>query len=129
MSCVSSNVALLVMDVQTGIVERVPADADKLLAALTRATHAARSSAIPVIYVRIAFRPGSPEASARNKAFSAIAASAGFSDDDPATMIHPAVAPERGDIVVLKKRVSAFMGSDLEVVLRSLAIDSLVLTG
>ncbi len=31
--------------------------------------------------------------------------------------------------MVTKKRVSAFAGSDLEVVLRSLEVDSLVLTG
>jgi nicotinamidase-related amidase len=117
------------MDVQTGIVERFASEADELLGALTRATTAARSSAIPVIYVRVAFRPGFSEVSSRNKAFSAIAISAGFSDDDTATQIHPAVAPQSGDIVVLKKRVSAFTGSDLDVVLRSLEIDSLVLTG
>jgi nicotinamidase-related amidase len=39
------------------------------------------------------------------------------------------VAPQAGDILVTKKRVSAFMGSDLEVVLRSLEVTSLVLTG
>jgi nicotinamidase-related amidase len=49
--------------------------------------------------------------------------------DDPATQIHPAVGPEDGDVVVVKKRVSAFTGSDLEVVLRSLEVRSLVLTG
>ena len=44
-------------------------------------------------------------------------------------VIHPAVTPQPGDIEVLKKRVSAFAGSDLEVVLRSLDVGSLVLTG
>jgi nicotinamidase-related amidase len=49
--------------------------------------------------------------------------------DDPATQIHPGVAPGPDDVVVVKKRVSAFTGSDLDVVLRSLEVDSLVLTG
>ena len=40
-----------------------------------------------------------------------------------------AVAPQPGDVVLIKKRVSAFSGSDLDVVLRSLGIESLVLTG
>jgi nicotinamidase-related amidase len=48
---------------------------------------------------------------------------------DAATRIHPAVAPQSDDIVVTKKRVSAFTGSDLDVVLRSLDVESLVLTG
>ena len=42
---------------------------------------------------------------------------------------HSAVAPEPGDIVVTKRRVSAFTGSDLDVVLRSLGVVKLVLTG
>ena len=94
-----------------------------------RATAAARTARVPVVYVRVAFRPGFPEISWRNKTFSAIAAAAAMGVDDPATQIHPAVAPHPGDIVVIKKRVSAFAGSDLEVVLRSLEASSLVLTG
>ena len=38
-------------------------------------------------------------------------------------------AGEPGDLVVLKKRASAFSGSDLGVVLRSLGVTHLVLTG
>jgi nicotinamidase-related amidase len=45
------------------------------------------------------------------------------------TAIHDAVAPAPGDIVVTKRRVSAFAGSDLDLLLRSLGISSLVLTG
>jgi nicotinamidase-related amidase len=43
--------------------------------------------------------------------------------------IHPEVAPEPGDVIVTKKRVSAFAGSDLDLVLGAGGIDSLVLTG
>ncbi len=42
---------------------------------------------------------------------------------------HPDVAPGPDDIVVTKRRVSAFAGSDLDVVLRAKGIDHLVLTG
>ncbi len=121
--------ALLVMDVQNGIVERVGAAADSLLAALARATTAAREARVPVIYVRVAFRPGGAEISARNRSFAALAGAGSMSLDDPATQVHPAVAPAPDDVVVVKKRVSAFTGSDLDVVLRSLEVDSLVLTG
>ena len=121
--------ALLVMDVQNGIVGRVPDSADLLLAALGRATAAARAHGLPVVYVRVAFRPGSVDVSPRNKAFAAIAGSAPLLLDDPSTQFHPAVAPGERDVVVVKKRVSAFTGSDLEVVLRSLDVSSLVLCG
>jgi nicotinamidase-related amidase len=52
-----------------------------------------------------------------------------MSIDDASTEVHAAVAPEPGDVLVTKKRVSAFAGSDLDVVLRSLDVDALVLTG
>lgn len=121
--------ALLVMDVQNGIVERVPEQAEALLATLAGAVAAARAARTPVVHVRIGFRPGTPEISARNQTFSALARSATMGESDPATQIHPAVAPQPGDVVVVKRRVSAFSGSDLDVVLRSLDVDSLVLTG
>lgn len=50
-------------------------------------------------------------------------------ETDDATVIHSAVAPQAGDIVVTKRRVSAFAGSDLDVVLRAQDIDHLVLSG
>jgi nicotinamidase-related amidase len=124
-----SNAALLIMDVQNGIVARFADPDSPLLANLGRAAAAARAAKVPVIYVRVAFRPGHPEASPRNRSFAAAASAGGLGEQDPETQIHSAVAPEPGDIVVVKKRVSAFTGSDLEVVLRSLGINQLVLTG
>lgn len=50
-------------------------------------------------------------------------------ESDGSTAIHPAVAPQAGDVVVTKRRVGAFSGSDLEIVLRSQDVKSLVLTG
>jgi nicotinamidase-related amidase len=43
--------------------------------------------------------------------------------------IHPTLGPEPTDIVVTKHRVSAFCGTDLEMILRAKAIDTLVLFG
>ena len=65
----------------------MPDVADSLLTTLGRATGAARSRGIPVIYVRVAFRPGTADVSPRNKAFAAIAASAPLLFDDPVTQI------------------------------------------
>jgi len=119
-----SREALLVMDVQNGVVGRF-GDSPALLAILGSAVKAARASGVPVIYVRVAFRDGIPEISPNNRTFSALAASGsgpGLGESDPSTQIHPAVAPEHGDIVVTKRRVSAFCGTDLEVILRSLGV-------
>lgn len=124
---VVSNTALLVMDIQPRVVGNITEGADALLALVGRTAAAARAADIPVIYVRLAFRDGHPEISSNNKTFSASPSPVIL--DTPNAEIHDAVAPQPGDIVVTKKRVSAFTGSDLEVVLRSLGVTSLVLTG
>jgi nicotinamidase-related amidase len=119
---------LLVMDVQQGIVGR-SGDSAGYLDRVAQAIAAARAAGIPVAYVRVGFRPGHPEISARNKTFAAIASSRRLTDDDPAAGIHPAVAPEPHDLVITKRRVSAFAGSDLDVLLRGLGASTLVLAG
>jgi nicotinamidase-related amidase len=121
--------ALLVMDVQVGIVGRYSGNAPDYLPRLRAAIDHAHQAGVPVIYVVIGFREGHPEVSPANKTFSALATGSRFTAADPDAAIHPDVAPTGGDVVVTKKRVSAFAGSDLETVLRGLGIDHLVLTG
>ncbi|MBO0846819.1 MAG: cysteine hydrolase [Nocardioides sp.] len=119
--------ALLLMDFQAGVVDRL-GSADVVEAAGT-ALEAARRHGVPVVFVRVAFRPGLPEVSRRNKSFSALADRGGMGQDDPSTQVVEALAPQDTEVVVLKRRVSAFTGSDLEVVLRGLEVDHLVLSG
>ena len=124
------NAALLVMDVQDAIVARFPDGSGELLDALGRATAAARRAGVPVIYVRVGYRPGAPEISPRNRRLHAAATTWGGMDlADEANRVHPAIAPQAGDLEVVKKRTSAFSGSDLSVLLRSLDVTHLVLTG
>jgi nicotinamidase-related amidase len=123
-----TSTALLIMDVQQGIVDRFAGD-DGYLSRLAGAIAAARGSGARVIYVTVSFRPGAPEVSARNKTFAAIAGTGRFTEGDPACAIPAAVAPEAGDVVVTKRRVSAFTGSDLDVVLRAGGTGHLVLAG
>jgi len=127
--CPLPDTALLIMDVQASIVERIADAAGPLLAATGRAAAVARGNEFLVIYVRVAFRPDAPEVDPHNRVFSALAGSAAFLEDAPGAQIHASVAPQRGDVVVTKKRVSAFAGSDLEVVLRSQGVRTLVLAG
>ena len=111
------------MDVQPAIVGRV-SDGDAYVARVRTAVDSAHACRIPVIYVVVGFRAGAPEVSARNKAFSAaLQHGATFAES------HPVIPPEAGDVVVVKRRVSAFTGSDLEVVLRAKNIQHLVLAG
>ena len=124
-----SQMALLVMDVQAGIVARF-AQAGDLLKPINTAITAAHAAQIPVIYVVVAFRPGYPEISPRNKSFSTIKRQQSSLQAAMTPMeIHPAIALQSTDIVVTKRRVSAFSGSDLEVVLRAQGISHLALCG
>jgi nicotinamidase-related amidase len=120
--------ALLVMDVQVGIVARF-ADDPAIVERLRRAIDAAHAASVRVIYVVVGFRDDYAEVSPNNRSFSAIAQTRAFADTDTSRDVHPGIAPQPGDIVVIKKRVSAFAGSDLDMVLRAQQIDHLVLSG
>ena len=124
----TNHSALLVMDVQNGIVQRF-AEKPEVMVPFQRAVSAARRAGIPVIFVRVAFRDGYPEISAKNKTFSAVTKLGNMTISDSSTQIHHSVAPLPDEPVVTKLRVSAFAGSDLEVILRSRGIDTLILTG
>ncbi|MFJ9127775.1 cysteine hydrolase family protein [Streptomyces sp. NPDC102340] len=119
--------ALLVMDVQHAVLARYP-DAD-YLPRLRTAIDTARAAGVPVVYVVVGFRPGHPEISTRNKMFGALAGAPRGSGSGQAMQIHPDVAPDERDIVVTKRRVSGFAGSDLDMVLRAGGIEELVLAG
>lgn len=126
--------ALLVMDYQEEIVGR-HAEGAATAARLAPVIQAARAKGVPVIYVTITFRDGYPEVSPRNKSFSTFVQmhkSGGPSRllaGKPESAIHKPVAPQAGEVQVQKKRVSAFAGSDLAMVLRARDIDTLVLAG
>ncbi len=125
-----ATTALLLMDFQQVIVSHLGNQESFLQLASTTAA-AARAAGIPVIHVRVAFRPGYPDISPRNQMM-ARAKTMGPNvcvEGDPSAEFHPISGPLPGDLVVTKRRVSAFSGSDLEVVLRSFGVQNLVLAG
>jgi nicotinamidase-related amidase len=123
------NTALLVMDVQGAIVKMVGNSAP-MINSINKAISHARANNILVIFVVIGFRKGYPEMSPDNRSFAFMKANPNMSlDNEEGYKVHESIAKEPNDIIVTKKRVSAFTGSDLEVVLRSLGIRHLVLTG
>lgn len=64
-----------------------------------------------------------------NKTFSGIASAGGMNEGEHAAEICAAVAPRGDEAVVTKRRVSAFSGSDLDVLLSALGATHLILTG
>ena len=121
--------ALLIMDYQKTIVDRVPHGSQALLEKAAQALAAARATGVKVIYVVIGFRPGYPEVSPLNKTFETLRESGRFEPGSPGTEVHAAMAPLPGELIATKHRVSGFSGSDLEMLLRAGNIDTLVLAG
>ncbi|MBS1935799.1 MAG: cysteine hydrolase [Bacteroidetes bacterium] len=128
MEQLSQQTALLVMDMQSVIANMVP-DSSAALKHTAAAIAYARKKNIPVIYVVVGFRRGMPEISANNKGFSASKERMANADMLEWVKIHPDVAPLPNEIITTKRRISAFAGSDLEVILRAFSIQHLVLTG
>jgi nicotinamidase-related amidase len=117
--------ALLVMDFQTLIVDNYVAGAAVLLDRTAKLIAVARTAEMRVIYVVVGFRPGYPEVSDRNATFNGLKASGAFAAGAENAKIHPAVTPMADEIVVTKHRVSAFAGTDLDLMLRANGIETL----
>jgi nicotinamidase-related amidase len=126
-----AHTALLAMDCQTGIVSIYAKPPDEFLERASTVLRAARRTGMSVVHVQVGFRRGLPEVSSRNKLFAAIKSSAQHQKlfEGAAGAINPALGPEVDDLVVTKHRVSAFAGTDLEMLLRARDIDTLVLFG
>lgn len=120
--------ALVLLDLMPVIVPELAGDAE-LLHRLATASVDARQVGVDVVHVRVAFRAGYPDLAPANKVFAAFTSHFDLTDSNPGTDIHPSLGRQDSDIVVLKKRVSAFAGSDLDIVLRSREVTALVLAG
>jgi nicotinamidase-related amidase len=109
------------MDCQTGIVSVYVKPESEFVERSSRVLDAARDAGMAVIHVQVGFRPGLPEVSDRNKLFAAVKASKPHQEffQGASGVIHPALGPEPDDIIVVKHRVSAFAGTDLEMILRA----------
>jgi nicotinamidase-related amidase len=123
--------AVLSMDMQAGIVSIYAGNDDGLITRAAATLVRCRDLGMKVIHVQVGFRPGLPEVSSRNTLFAAIRTSERhqqlFKGDSG--KIHPGVAPVGDDIVVTKHRISAFTGTDLDMILRANNIETLILFG
>jgi nicotinamidase-related amidase len=124
------TVALLVMDVQNGLVGRL-SDPDALVARVADAIALVRSYDGQVGYVRVAFEDADYDAFPATSGMAATVRATGqaMHADSPATAVHDGVAPQAGDIVVRKTRVGAFSTTDLDQQLRERGVTTLILAG
>ena len=125
----SARTALLVLDHQAMLIEGYTTDPVAHLARVAALLDKVRTAGLPVFYVTVGFRPGYPEVSDNNLMFSGVRAGRRFKLGDPGSAIPPAIAPAEQEPVIIKHRVSAFHGTDLETMLKARRIDTLAMFG
>jgi nicotinamidase-related amidase len=125
------SAALLVMDYQVDALTKfmTPAQSANAIARVPVLIAASRDAGMMVIHVVVAFRPGHPEISPRNPLFGALKANGMLAAGSEGAAIHPAASARAGEPIVVKHRISPFVGTDLETLLRAGGIDTLVLAG
>ena len=119
--------ALIIGDVQRGITGAYPftrAVVPPLTALLPRA----REAGVLIVFVHIAFRPNRADLPPGNPLFETFFAARDiFHEGVPGTEIDLPVLEE--DVVILKRRASAFAGTDLDLVLRARGIETIAIAG
>ena len=101
--------AVLIMDFQQRIVNNVASEPDAVVGNAARVLDGARGAGIPVIYV---VHRGGP-----------------FSEYAPDVELHEGVAPAEGELVITKVRPGPFSTTALDVTLREMRRDNLVIMG
>jgi nicotinamidase-related amidase len=124
------HTALLIADFYATFMGSLPHAVDRQVVEKTqRLQGAAREAGLFVCYCATVFRPGYVEISERNKTFRERKHSGQPAVSDPVQLIHPAVRPADGEVVVGKHRVNALYGTALDVILRANNIDTLIILG
>jgi nicotinamidase-related amidase len=78
-----SKTALILLDLQKGILERFKDDTISYLSRVSEAIKASRAAGINIIYIKTCFSPGHPEISTRNFSAAKVASYGGFVEGDP----------------------------------------------
>ena len=95
----TENTALLVVDVQVGMFEESDPvyRGEELLATIGRLIARARAAGVPVLYVQHSGSDGHP-----------------LHPQAPGWPIHPAIAPEGGELIIHKRHPDACQDTDLQ---------------
>lgn len=123
--------ALLLMDFQNTLLDDIlsASDAALVLARTEALLASARVTGMTIVHVAVAFRAGHPEVNARNTVFSFVKDNGLFEAGSDGASIHARVAPADDEPVVTKRRIGAFSGTELDMLLRAIGVDTLILAG
>ena len=125
--------ALIVVDMENDFVApgaplETPAGRT-MLPTLKRAIAFCREQGIRVIYTTHAHRREGCDMGRFEDLWPPVRHRTGLVDGEPGIEIYPEIAPRADEIVITKRRYSAFYGTDLEIILRGVGVDTVVISG
>ncbi|CAG8893400.1 unnamed protein product [Penicillium egyptiacum] len=119
---------LLILDVQNGVIDRLN-NTEPYLGRLASTIISARKANVKIIHVITGFRPGYPENHPNNSSVPSVVARGEYLEGHSSVQVHPAIAPASGEVVLIKRRVSAFFATELDMLLRCANAESIVVAG
>jgi len=130
---IPEKTAMIVVDMQNDFVqEGAPIEiprARAMVPHLNRLLDVCRAHKLPVIYIHHVIRGGDIDAGRLADHYEAIRNNKALLAGTKNVEIYAGLKPHPGDLVVAKPRYSAFYGTDLEAILRSKGIDTLIISG
>lgn len=127
----ASRMAVIDVDLQCCFVENSPLaapDGLAVLAAVNRLTAAARSAGCVVVHTRMLLRPDGADVGVMAQRIPPSVRTL-YTDGAPTADLHPNLDVDESDIVLGKARYGAFHATELEYLLRSRDIDTVVIAG
>jgi nicotinamidase-related amidase len=125
--------AVLVIDMQNDFVEEgAPLEfpeGRRVIPAIRKVLDAARARDMAVVYAAHVHRRGGADMGIHRDLYPPVAAGKALVDGERGVEIHPELAPRPGEPVVKKHRYNSFYATDLEIILRGLGVETVVLTG
>jgi gluconolactonase len=90
---------------------------------------AARNGSTPVVHILHRKGKGARPHGNMSRMFRGLRDGPGFDAGTRGMEVMPGLEPKDGEIVIEKERASAFAGTETDIVLRAMGIDTLILTG
>lgn len=123
--------ALVNVDVQNCFVENSPIsapDGPAVLVRINALAQACRAASIPVIHTAFVLRPDGSNLGVLAQT-SPPAKDGILNKGNDTSKLHPALVIAPDDLILEKPRFGAFHGTDLELILRSRGIDTIIISG
>ncbi|MCB4320719.1 cysteine hydrolase [Alcaligenes sp. 13f] len=127
------STAVIVIDMQNDfIAPGAPLETPmgmELMPRLQKLLDHARQTGMEVIFTAHAHRRNGCDMGLFGEIYPPIQNQVGLVDETAGVDIYPEVAPQGDEVVIKKHRYSAFFGTDLDIILRTRKIDTVVITG